>query len=93
MFHTQLYVSWLQIQEVVSLVDKESESGVCAGIHCFMGCGRTGTMLACYLMSREDMSADEAIAETKRRRKGSIENMEQEQAVRDYEQYLKRKQS
>ena len=55
------------------------------GVHCAMGCGRTGTILACYLVAREGYSADDAIIETRRRRNGSIETRRQEQAVRDYE--------
>ncbi len=55
-----------------------------------MGCGRTGTMLACCLMHHEGLSAIEAIDETRKRRKGSIENRKQEQAVIDYEQYMKK---
>ena len=55
-----------------------------------MGCGRTGTMLACCLMHHEGLSAIESIDETRKRRKGSIENRKQEQAVKDYEQYMKK---
>ena len=55
------------------------------GVHCAMGCGRTGTILACYLVAREGYSADDAIIETRKRRRGSIETRRQEQAVRDYE--------
>ena len=77
--------------EVVQLIEAVSsaEGGGAVGIHCAMGCGRTGTMLACYLVSQEGYSADDAIEETRRRRKGSIENKRQEQAVRDYEKQLK----
>ena len=79
-----------QIQEVVSIVDRETAKGSCVAIHCAMGCGRTGTMLACYLMQQEGLSAEEVIAETRKRRKGSIENRKQEQAVVDYERFIKK---
>ena len=74
----------------MSIVDRETNVGGRVAIHCAMGCGRTGTMLACYLVNKQGLSADEAIAETRKRRKGSIENRKQEQAVRDYEQHLKK---
>ena len=74
---------------MVSIVDRETADGSCVAIHCAMGCGRTGTMLACYLMHTEGLSAEECIDETRRRRKGSIENRKQEQAVKDYEKYAK----
>lgn len=72
----------------MDLIDK-TEGAV--GIHCAMGCGRTGTILACYLVASEGYSADDAIIETRKRRKGSIETRRQEQAVRDYEKSLKEK--
>ncbi len=56
-----------------------------------MGRGRTGTILACYLMKKEGMSASAAIEETKKKRKGSIETDEQEETIRKYEIYLKEK--
>ena len=66
----------------MDLIDK-TEGAV--GVHCAMGCGRTGTILACYLVASEGYSADDAIIEARKRRKGSIETRRQEQAVRDYE--------
>ena len=59
------------------------------GVHCAMGRGRTGTMLACYLVAKEGYSGDAAIEETRRRRRGSIETRLQEQAVRDFEDHLR----
>ena len=50
-------------------------------------------MLACYLVAREGYSADQAIEEVRRRRRGSIETSQQEQAVRDFAEYLKNKKS
>ena len=61
------------------------------GVHCAMGRGRTGTMLACYLVAREGYTGDDAIAETRRRRRGSIETRKQEQAVRNFAEHLKNK--
>ena len=62
------------------------------GVHCAMGRGRTGTMLACYLVAREGYSGDAAIEESRKRRRGSIETRTQEKAVRDFADYLKGKQ-
>ena len=57
-----------------------------------MGRGRTGTMLACYLVAKEGYSAEAAIAETRRRRRGSLETRRQEKAVHRFEQSLKESQ-
>ena len=61
------------------------------GVHCELGFGRTGTMLACYLVAREGYSGDQAINEARRRRRkvGAVETSLQEQAVRHFAEYLK----
>ena len=41
-------------------------------VHCLAGLGRTGTILACYLIKYEDMAADDAIEKVRRERHGSI---------------------
>ena len=41
-------------------------------VHCLAGLGRTGTILACYLIKYEDMTADDAIEKVRRERHGSI---------------------
>lgn len=56
-------------------------------VHCEAGMGRTGTFLAAWFVA-QGMGADDAIAEIRRLRPGSIETEEQEQAVRDFEAYL-----
>jgi len=78
-------------EEIVRFVEQLSrlvDDGHRVAVHCGAGLGRTGTMLACYLVSR-GMSAEEAVAEVRRRRPGSIESPSQEQAVRDYESSLR----
>lgn len=54
-----------------------------------MGIGRTGTMLASYLVAVESYTAEDTIAETRKRRNGAIETREQEQAVHDFENHVK----
>ncbi len=56
-------------------------------VHCGSGYGRTGTMLACFLVS-EGRSAHDAIAEVRRLRPGSVETSEQEAAVRTWEKCI-----
>ena len=61
------------------------------GVHCVAGLGRTGTILACYLV-KQGMSADNAINAIRTWRFGSIETPEQEAIVYEYEvmHYLKK---
>jgi atypical dual specificity phosphatase len=74
-----------QIERLVDFVRRVRAGGKGAvAVHCGSGYGRTGTMLACYLVS-EGRTAEEAMAEVRRRRPGSIESAEQEEAVRGWE--------
>ena len=74
----------VQIEEFVEFVDRQVERGCAVGVHCMAGLGRTGTMIACYLVS-QGMPAEEAIAEVRRARPGSIQTEQQEQAVRRWQ--------
>lgn len=56
-------------------------------VHCRAGMGRTGTMLACYLVEREMLRPAEAVAEVRRIRPGSIETAVQEAVVHSFAQH------
>ncbi|XP_076215919.1 dual specificity protein phosphatase 23 isoform X1 [Aptenodytes patagonicus] len=70
-----------QIQSFLQLVEEATARGEAVAVHCMLGHGRTGTMLACYLAKAQKMSGGDAIREIRRLRPGSIETWEQEQAV------------
>ncbi|XP_009075228.1 PREDICTED: dual specificity protein phosphatase 23, partial [Acanthisitta chloris] len=57
-------------------------------VHCMLGRGRTGTLLACYLGRARGLAGHDAIRELRRLRPGSIETPEQEQAVISFCQSL-----
>ena len=76
------------IDVFVRYVGRAVAAGTPVVAHCLGGYGRTGTMLACYLVQR-GRSATEALAEVRARRPGSVEPGEQEEAVREYEQRIK----
>ena len=51
-------------------------------VHCGAGIGRTGTMIACYLVDK-GFDAEQAIQMVREARPGSIETPEQEQVIHD----------
>jgi atypical dual specificity phosphatase len=69
-----------QLERGVEALVSHVDAGARVAVHCGAGLGRTGTLLACYLVHR-GMAADAAIDEIRRRRPGSIETPEQVAAV------------
>ncbi|XP_047467041.1 dual specificity protein phosphatase 23b [Mugil cephalus] len=78
-----------QIDRFLSIVEEANSKGEGAAVHCMHGHGRTGTMLACYLVKTRKMSGIDAINEIRRLRRGSIETQEQEKAVVQFYQRTK----
>ncbi|XP_066533022.1 dual specificity protein phosphatase 23a [Hoplias malabaricus] len=77
-----------QTQSFISTVETASSRGEGVAVHCMHGHGRTGTMLACYLVKTRDISGLQAIKEIRKLRPGSIETRDQEQAVINFQKYL-----
>lgn len=78
-----------QIQRFLSIVEEANAKAEGVAVHCMHGHGRTGTMLACYLVKTRHISGLEAIKEIRRLRPESIETHEQERAVIEFHQYIK----
>ncbi len=77
-----------QVQEMVHHIKEQIATGKKVIIHCRGGIGRTGTMLACWLVA-EGMNAKNAIDTIRQLRRGSIETKEQEKLVHAYFDSLK----
>ena len=71
-----------QVDRFLEFVSAAEGDGLAAAVHCRAGLGRTGTMLACYLVS-QGAGPEEALDQVRRRRPGSVETAGQEEAVRD----------
>ena len=59
-------------------------------VHCLAGLGRTGTILASYLVKYRKMSADEAIQKVREERPGSIQSYPQEEIIFRFSKSLQR---
>ena len=59
-------------------------------VHCLAGMGRTGVVLACYLVKYQNMTADEATQKVREERPGSIQSYPQDEIIFRFEKSLGR---
>ncbi|XP_066940469.1 dual specificity protein phosphatase 23-like [Macrobrachium rosenbergii] len=78
-----------QIIKFNDICDKMTAENKPVCVHCRMGLGRTGVMLACYFVKHYNQTALEAIRNIRLMRPWSIETRSQEKAVKNFEKYIK----
>jgi atypical dual specificity phosphatase len=77
-----------QLTQGVAAIDEALRAGKRVAVHCAAGLGRSGTLIAAYLVS-QGAAPDEAIDQVRAARPGSVETDEQEAAVHQFAQRLK----
>ena len=71
------------LDRCVAWIAENAASRRAVVVHCGAGIGRTGTVLAAYLVA-DGRSADEAIGHLRRLRPGSIETLAQQELVHEF---------
>jgi atypical dual specificity phosphatase len=77
-----------QIDQAVEFIQNRLEKNEPVMVHCAAGVGRTGTILACYLVKYQKLSANDAIQKVRKERSGSIQSESQEIAIGLYYKFL-----
>jgi atypical dual specificity phosphatase len=80
-----------EIDNTIDYIQQEISKKKPVMVHCAAGRGRTGTILAAYLIKKENLTANQAIKKIRSMRPGSIQSDQQEMALYVYEQYLNSK--
>ena len=77
-----------QIDEAIEFIHNRLQNNEAVMVHCAAGIGRTGTILACYLVKYQKFSAKDAIQKVRKERPGSIQSESQEIAISLYYKFL-----
>lgn len=76
-----------QVDRMVTFIKQSVAEGKPVAVSCGAGIGRTGTVLACYLVSKS-YAAERAMDEVRHKRGAEIETDDQREAVRSYAKQL-----
>lgn len=74
-----------QLDRALAFIDQQRREGRAVVVHCQMGQGRTGTILAAYLI-RAGRSVPDALAEVRDVCPGAVETPEQQRALHAFAQ-------
>jgi atypical dual specificity phosphatase len=76
-----------QLAQIAQFIESQKSQSHPVLVHCGEGKGRTGTVLAAYLVYK-GMQADEAIQLVREKRPGSIQTAEQELVIHEFEKVV-----
>lgn len=79
-----------KIDNTVDYIHERIKNNEPTMVHCAAGIGRTGTILACYLIKYHGLSTKDAIDKVRKERPGSIQSESQEIAIGLYHKFINR---
>ena len=88
--------SAVQLEYFLAKAKETHAQGKAVVVHCDKGLGRTGTMLACWMIANEhrmsfpDMTAEKVIQELRTRRPNSVSSHEQKKFIQYYLESMQR---
>ena len=77
-----------KIDNTVDYIHERIKNDEPTMVHCAAGIGRTGTILACYLIKYHGLSTKDAIDKVRKERPGSIQSESQEIAIGLYHKFI-----
>lgn len=77
-----------KIDLAVDFIQERIKNGEPTMVHCAAGIGRTGTILACYLIKYQNLPVKTAIDKVRQERPGSIQSESQEIAIGLYHKFI-----
>jgi atypical dual specificity phosphatase len=77
-----------KINDTVDYIHERIQNNEPTMVHCAAGIGRTGTILACYLIKYHKLSTKEAISRVRKERPGSVQSESQEIAIGLYHKFI-----
>ncbi len=77
-----------KIDHIVDFIQERIRNNEPTMVHCAAGIGRTGTILACYLIKYHNFSVKDAIDKIRKERPGSIQSESQEMAIGLYHKFV-----
>ncbi|MFQ6025453.1 MAG: dual specificity protein phosphatase 23 [Nitrosopumilaceae archaeon] len=79
-----------KIDQTVDFIHERIKNKEPTMVHCAGGLGRTGVILACYLIKYENYSANDAIEGVRKERPGSIQSELQQIVISLYEKHVRK---